>query len=331
VNEIIEAFDRVLPHRHRRGGRGWVTFDCPSCGDTRGRGGFLETGTGGFRYHCFNGGCEYERSTGWEPGNGFSGRPRRLLELMGGDVNELPGTILEGRFRRTGIQGDANVVAIDFPEIGLPEGSRLLWTATTPDALDCQSYLLGRGEFHQNEPFVWTPRYPRHVIYPCGHKEKIVAWIGRKIDPGREFAHIKCPGFPPHYMLKQDQIGRYPTALVTEGTFDAIALHALCTFGNTLTQKQINLLNRWRDRGQRIALLPDYQKDEWKSYWRIAKDNGWSLSCPDWQYDDFTNGHIKDASDSIRHSGSLCTVDAVMSSITNDYDSAWEMLSRRST
>ena len=97
MNEIIDAFHRIIPTRHRRTGRGWITFNCPSCGDRRGRGGFLETPSGGWRYRCFNGGCEYERGTGWEPGNRFYGRPHRLFELLGGDIADIPKQFLEHR------------------------------------------------------------------------------------------------------------------------------------------------------------------------------------------------------------------------------------------
>jgi hypothetical protein len=316
------------PARHRRTSRGWTGFNCPACGDRRGRGGFLETPSGGWRYRCFNGGCEYERGTGWEPGNRFSGRPRNLFELLGGNIAEIPKQFLEWRtfgavFHR------APEIASDFPKIALPEGSQLLWTASTKDALDCQRYVLDRGRFHNQHPFVWSPKYRRHVIYPCEHKGKIVAWIGRKIDPGKESAHVKCQGSPSDYMFNQDQIYRYPTVLVTEGIFDAIAVQGLCTFGSTLTRKQINLLNASLGKSRRIALLPDYQKDEWRPYWQTAKENGWYLSCPKWvRY--AGEPHIKDASDSVKLNGSLLTMECVMKGITNDYDFAERFLAEQS-
>jgi hypothetical protein len=328
MNEIIDAFHRIIPPRNRRTGRGWVTYNCPACGDRRGRGGFLETPSGGWRYRCFNGGCEFERGTGWEPGNRFSGRPRRLFELMGGDIADIPKQFLEQRSFRSAVHRVPEIVT-DFPEIALPEGSQLLWTATTQDALDCQRYVLDRGWFHNQYPFVWTPEYSRHVIYPCQHNRRIVGWIARKIDPGKEFAHVKCKDFPRDYMFNQDQIYRHSTVLVTEGVFDAIAVRGLCTFGNTLTPRQINLLNASLGKGRRVALLPDYQKDEWRPYWQTAKENSWYLSCPKWvQYED--EPHIKDASDSVRLNGLLLTMECVMNGITNDYEYAQQFLAERS-
>jgi hypothetical protein len=247
---------------------------------------------------------------------------------MGGDIADIPKQFLEQRSLRSAVHR-APEIATDFAEIALPEGSQLLWTATTQDALDCQRYVLDRGRFHNQYPFVWTPEYSRHVIYPCQHNRRIVGWIARKIDPGKEFSHVKCKDFPRDYMFNQDQIFRYSTVFVTEGLFDAIAVQGLCTFGNTMTLKQINLLNASLGKGRRVALLPDYQKDEWRPYWQTAKENGWYLSCPKWvQYED--EPHIKDASDSVRLNGLLLTMECVMNGITNDYQFAEKFLAERS-
>src|SRR5579863_2446944 len=74
----------------RSGSRGWVSVNCPACGDRKHRGRFLETPTGGLRYMCYNGGCEFTSATRWEPDDGFIGRRvRQLYELLGGDSAEL--------------------------------------------------------------------------------------------------------------------------------------------------------------------------------------------------------------------------------------------------
>lgn len=346
MTEVIDAFFKVLP-RGRKTGRNWLTFNCPACGDRRNRGGFLETPTGGFRYRCFNGGCEFERVTGWEPGTGFFGRPRRLFTMLGGDLNDIPSEIRNSRGREiiitrkfdnmadfvqymmsdTAPKREPEIVT-DFPEIELPERAQILWDASGHNVEDCQRYVLGRGEFFREHPFLWTPKYPRHVIYPFLHRGKIVGWIARKIDPGKEFAHIKCPNFPQDYMLNQQILYRYPVVLVQEGTFDAIALNSLCTFGNTISRRQVNLLNQAKQNGRRIVLLPDFKLNEWRAYWQVAKDNGWSLSVPEWPGGEGSapTDYIKDAGDSIKRNGLLYTMEVVMNSITDDYSHAETML-----
>lgn len=345
MNEVIDAFRRVIPIKNKRTGRGWITFDCVACGDKRGRGGFIETPTGGFRYRCQNGGCEYEKRTGWEPEGGFYGRARRLFHLMGGDITEIPEKWLkshaeEARVRLSNQEfiewmmsdpmtakrpvlrhsGDLDVVK-DFPEVDLPEDTQLLWSATGKNPRDVQEYVLSRSPLLKEHPFCWSPKYPRHVIIPFPHRHNIVGWIARKVDPGKEYAHIKCPGFPSHFMYNQDLIWKTPIILVQEGTFDAILLRSLCTFGNTISDKQVNLLNSC---GKDIVLLPDLKKDEWRAYWQVAKDNGWYLSLPEYPGDDgrHAHQHIKDAGESVQRNGLLYTMQIVMETRTRDYDYA---------
>lgn len=347
MNEVIDAFRRVIPIRHKRSGRGWIQFDCPACGDRRGRGGFLETPTGGFQYRCQNGGCEYERTTGWQPGSGFGfvGRARKIFHMLGGDISDIPEHYLDYHQKITlstdewiawmmsdpkplSAQRDEEFIR-DFPEVALPSKTELLWDAKSSNALEAQQYVLDRGIFYQEYPFCWSPKYPKHVIIPFLHHNKVVGWIGRKFDGTKEFAHIKSPDWPTDYMLNQHQLFKYPIVLVQEGTFDAIALKSLCTFGNTLSKRQINLL---KSAHRTICLLPDYHKEEWRNYWQVAKENHWCLAAPEWPGDDGYSSvdHIKDAGDSIRRNGLLYTLETVMESMTTDYDFAESVYMRRS-
>lgn len=366
MNEVIESFHRLIPARHKKTGRGWITFDCPACGDHRGRGGWLETPSGGFRYRCQNGGCRYEVKTGWEPDNGFMGRPRRLFELMGGDISDIPQELIDGpdahkkkkfdlsepESRRAWIaelmsdnwepaahvnkyqKEKQNDVVLDFPEVKLPVGSDALWRSRTPDALAVQRYVANRCKFFLNKcAFAWSPKYKRYVIIPFFDREnKIIGWIARKIDDGKEFAHIKCPKFPSHYMLNQHIRYKYDIVLVVEGAFDAIGLDCLCTFGNVISDKQANLLNQLKAAGKKIVVLPDYKKDEWKPYFHSAKKHGWYIGIPDYPGDDGYSpvDYIKDPGESIERNGVLYTLDAIMKSITNNYDTAEFELARHS-
>jgi hypothetical protein len=366
MNEVIDSFHRLIPSRAKKTGRGWITFDCPACGDRRGRGGFLETPSGGFRYRCQNGGCRYEQKTGWEPTNGFMGRPRRLFEIMGGSIADIPQELIDGpdahkkkKFdltepeqRRAWIAelmadwpDEAHVnkylkerpaeVVLDFPEMKLPTGSIALRDATTVDGLNVQHYVNERCKYFKHKAaFAWaTNRYKRYVIIPFFDREnKIIGWIARKIDDGKEFAHIKCPKFPTHYMLNQHHRYKYDIVLVVEGAFDALALDALCTFGNVISDKQANLLNQLKAAGKKIVLLPDFKKDEWRSYWNAAKRNGWYIAAPVYPGDDGYSpaDYIKDPGDSIKRNGVIYTLDAIMKSITDNYDMAAAFIEGRS-
>jgi hypothetical protein len=70
-----------------------------------------------------------------------------------------------------------------------------LWDATGKDALDVQRYVVTRGKFLiDRSPFLWTPKYKRHVIIPFIDNHKLIGWIARKIDPGKDFAPGRATG-----------------------------------------------------------------------------------------------------------------------------------------
>lgn len=317
-----------------------------------------------------NGGCRYETKTGWEPDNGFMGRPRRLFEMMGGDISEIPQTLLKGPSNRRLDKYDLEdpeqrvdwidrmqaewspeaiagklwkthnlELALDFPAVSLPKDSEILWEATSADAIAVQDYVVRRcpifresERINNHNPFLWSPKFKRYVIIPFIEKQKIIGWIARKIDPGKEYAHVKCPSFPSDYMLNQHLRFAYNAVLVMQGSFDALALRGLCTFGSVISKKQINLLNQLKQAGRKIVLVPDFKEKEWINYLNIAKEQGWYLSVPDiWGADGFSpKDYIKDPGDSIQRHGLLYTVETVMKSISNDYGTAEATLLMRS-
>lgn len=330
-NEVIDAIRRVIPIRANRSGTGFIRFNCPCCGDKRMRGGILETPTGGFRYHCFNGGCTFEEGTGWEPGSPFLGRPQRVFLEMGGDLSDIPPDMLSGRQRifmstpewiewmmdekTAPLMNPAIDIAYDFPEVELPPRSVLIDKDKHPEAY---AYIQSRGDCFGPYPFCWSPEYRKHVIIPFVHRDKIIGWIGRRFTTDKGATHIKCPNWPTDYMLRQEHIYKHDTVLVVQGAFDAIAIEGLCSFGNVLTPRQVNLLNQ---SGKKIILVPDYKGTEWRQYWQTAKDNHWSLSVPDWGGNYMGTDHIKDPGDAIKRMGLLATMQKLMSpkSITTDY------------
>jgi hypothetical protein len=86
--DITRLFMNRLPFG--RSGNGWYNFNCPACGDREHKAGFTTTSSGGWRYRCFRARCGYSEATGWEPGRNLGGREKRLYELLGGDLADLP-------------------------------------------------------------------------------------------------------------------------------------------------------------------------------------------------------------------------------------------------
>jgi hypothetical protein len=89
AEDITQKFLRLLPSS-RMSPRGYRNFSCPACGRNDYKSGLrVWQTTGGFDYHCFHTSCEYNDSTGWQPGSRIGERTIRLYELMGGDRADL--------------------------------------------------------------------------------------------------------------------------------------------------------------------------------------------------------------------------------------------------
>jgi hypothetical protein len=377
MNEVIDAFHKLIPSKHKNKGNS-ITFDCPACGDRRGRGWFFITPSGGFLYHCYNGGCLFEDTTGWEPAYGFVGRARKLFEIMGGNIRDLSYETLTGikekrlifnlnnkeerlawitklteewpaEAHKTRYSKIDDKIAIDFIPIPLPKDSIHLFDNSLDnyikakndlsdmdyirDILDVRNYVAERCKYSLYRTdikiFFWSPQFKRHVIiaFYDRYDRDIIGWIARKIDPGRDFAHIKCKNFPTNFMFNQNNRYRYNIVMVVGGIFDSINLDCLCSFGNVITKKQINMLNELKDNGKKIVLIPDLKGLEWKIYLDVAKKNNFLISIPEYP----GNGnnkldYIKDPGESIERNGVLYTLEAIINGITDDYVHAESML-----
>lgn len=317
--DVLSSFIRLLPVA-RRTARGWTNFNCVFCGDTRGRGGFLETPTGGFRYRCFNGGCEAnEHPTGWEPGGGLGGRPRKLFTLLGGDLSDLPVRDLvrsSDRFSRTGtrLSAGGESATVSFDDVELPQGAVPLEEvpdgAGGPGLVAVADYLLGLGsEVCTRHRYHWTPIHPWHLIVPYYHHGRIVGWAGRNCAPtGGRFIG-RCGS---DYIFRQDTIerGSSRSAIVVEGVMNAIAINGLAVRNSTPTRKQELLLNVC---GQDVIVLPDQDRDTGMSFITAAERNGWRVSVPRW------DSGVKDVIDAVRRYGMLHTIESVVAGATKNY------------
>lgn len=284
------------------------------------------TPSGGFRYRCFNGGCEFERPTGWEQGNGFGGRPRKIFELLGGDINQIPmkelltwqQNVYDHKGKVTARTEELEVV-YKFPSMELPEGTTFLLEAakTEPAANKVLKYLVKRDPANIRDfPYMWAPgKFSYYFIIPFLHyHNQIVGYVGRHIHL-RTGERRFIGRAPSDYMFNQHIIStnkaRY--LFVVESPLDAIALNCVAARGSRLTQKQINLL---RVSGKDIVLIPDIRKGEWQDFFEIALANKWLISCPDF------GGGETDIMRSVSKNGLLLTAEMAIRGIIEDYDKA---------
>lgn len=334
---IVDEMRDLVPPGAQHSGTGWYNFNCPSCGDKRKRGGLLFTDEGGFKYYCFNGGCEFNiKPTGWSPEmDGFGGRPRRLFEDLGGDIRRIP---VRQLMRRGGYTFDqkGNIkedkpleVSWRFPEGSLPEGSMMLLEAAREhtEALDVLAYLKQR-KVPPNKirgfDFVWTPKHPYHLIIPYIHHDTIVGYVGRSIRKSGSGSDRFIQNSPSDYIFNQHLLRTYTSKylFVVEAPLDAISLECLAIRNDRLTKKQANLL---QVSGKDVVLIPDLKEGEWKGFFEEAKDHNWYLSIPDW------GEGIGDVQESITKSGLLYTITCVMRGTTRNYTRAEVLLKTRAS
>lgn len=321
-SQVTDVFLAALP-TGRANAKGWYEFNCPSCGDKRRRGGFILTDDGGFRYRCFNGGCDFANSpTGWDPGEGLGGRPRMLLRLLGGDAKDLPTELLirrANRYTRDGrlLERSTELPVFNFPDVALPTNT--LDLMTLPDevppeiaeeiapAYEARKYVLSRCESFIDETwFGWSPLYPKMFILPYTHRGHTVGWMGRTFEGQRQIIRKKHAD----YLYNQEVLEDDDAAIIlVEGELDAEAIMGVACCGTTLGKKQELLL---QTSGRDVVVLPDFSADG-QNLIAIAERNGWYISTPDW------DRYVKDATQAVSKYGRVYTVASVMAARSKNY------------
>jgi len=321
MSRFRDEMINLIQSRPNYSARGFINIDCPACGDKRKRGGFAPTDSGGWRYSCYNGGCVYNtRPTGWEEGNGVSGRVRQLFDMLGGDISRIPaidrlrtekpitdksGKVL-GYTKRLPIAGK-------FPEVRLPKDSYLLEEAVddSDDAVEVMAYLYDRSPLYlENDfPFLWTPKYPSHLIIPFIHFNKVVGYLGRNVRKNSGSDRF-IQRAPPDYMFNQHFLtqGESRHIFVMESPMEAILLQGVGVRSNRLTEKQVNLL---KVSNKIPILIPDQQGEESSQFYHIGREHGWEMAVPDWPY--------KDSGEAIEKIGLLSTIKILTSSSSKNY------------
>jgi hypothetical protein len=90
ARDITQFFLDLIAGMHaKQKPSGWINIECPSCRHNDDRSGFRVLACGGFEFHCFHAGCEYNKTTGWRPPSYPGRRVRDLYRLLGGDEADL--------------------------------------------------------------------------------------------------------------------------------------------------------------------------------------------------------------------------------------------------
>lgn len=293
-----------LPAKRKSTPSGWISFNCPLCGDRRSRGG-LKTNEQGWSYHCFNCGI----TSSFVLGKSLGYKAKTFLERLGVTESEINALNLESLRHRSvhGILDEraklANVISDvtfdDFDEF--PPASELI----TQEHPYYWKYLRDR-KVPEDFPAMTTIRTDGihwvrpHVTIPFTYDGKIVGWCARFLDnKAPKYINHTQPGYVFGTELQHDS---WQYAIVVEGIFDALCINGLAVMHNTVSDLQARLI---RNLGREVIVVPDQDQAGIELIDR-AVELGWSVSIPDW------GDNVKDVNDAVVKFGKLATLLTIM-------------------
>ena len=280
--------------------------------DKRHRGGFKFSDVAS--YHCFN--CGYKAS--FQPGR-LLGRKMQTLLL---EIGVSDHAVKELQFEAMKLK-DADIEVtkkydsvIDFKTKMLPKNSQVLADIIKQpnppsDALFVYKYLMDRElDFYKN--FYWSSdpymKMNRRAIIPFYANKKLVGYTSRLIEDIKDVPKYYSD-VQPGYIFNFDHLQRdRKYVIITEGVLDAIAINAVSSLGNKLTQGQIDLINSTQ---KVVIVCPDRDKSG-SNLIDVALENNWMVSFPEWE------NNIKDCADAVKHYGRLYTLKSVIDSAINN-------------
>jgi len=322
--DITQLIIRHLPTKKKSNASGGWYICCSMCtsrgesrNDTKFRGGLTPRSDGGIIYHCHN--CGF--ATKWEVGGHVSKNLMNFMVTLGIDSKQIPIALRllpANQKLETVIDIDVPEVAIDFEEVKLPRQAHTFDYWAEDDEipgmfLEGFEYLASRGEAVFNGwNYYWSNdtkfSMNQRIIIPFYHNRKVVGYTARKFTDSEKLSKYYGET-PADYLFNQDILEtEIDRVLLVEGVLDAIAIKGIACLGNSLTQKQINLLNTCR---KNVILVPDRNKAG-TTLLEQALDNGWEVSVPDW------DSGISDCAEATKRYGTLYTLESIFSSATTN-------------
>jgi transposase-like protein len=308
VDSVHGLIMNNLPMKTTRTPSGWITLNCPMCGDQRKRGGVISNGAK-ISYNCFN--CKY--TTGWSPNSNLGKKYKELAIKLGAtasQIHDVQLNIMKHSDALAALHNDTYVYNLaKFQKVHLPEGA--INFDQLPHDHELTQYARQRGILGLT-PLWHFPdlTYNKRVVVPFMYNGELVGWSGRHIAPPNKtvpkFLHKMTTG----YVFNIDKFANdhRKIVIVVEGLFDAILIDGVAVLGNHVTAEQAHLISQL---GKRVILCPD-RDEAGKELIEQALELGWEVSFPPWHDD------IKDAADAVSRYGRLLTVASIIAHATNN-------------
>jgi hypothetical protein len=301
----------IIPGKKRKTPSGWYSFNAPCClhrghnADTRGRGGIVFDDERNWIYNCFN--CHFK--AGFTLGKSLTKHTKLLLHWCGVDESEINKLSLESLSKGSLIElksKQSKAIVINFPKKSLSDTCVKL-DERDPEHLEHIKYLREvRGIDYKEYPFYIDEDSSRPgIIIPYYYDREMVGHTCRFID-GRKPKYLSDQ--TPGYIFNIDaQKKEWTTCILVEGQFDALSIDGCAYMGSTISDGQVELLNRLR---RTIIVVPDQDKPG-LSICDRALELGYKVSIPEWHSD------VKDVNDAVKRYGKLSTLLSIFSCATS--------------
>lgn len=316
----------------------WKHHNCPACvfrgqprPDTRQRGNHVFNNDGGIGYNCFNCGIKVN----WSPGRYMSNDFETLLVSYGASDKDL--AFLKLFIDEMVKSGDYEVAESATNKLfqritkrELPQGAKSFAQWVQEDNIP-EQFLSVLNAVHERNPYLidldlyWSPAkehrmYDRFII-PYYMNGEIIGYTARhkEVDSNYRYVNQVSTSLLYNFDLLNDD--RIKVILVAEGPIDAALMGGLSANNYQLQQAQIELLKAAQDKGKKIVIVPDRDKDGIKAI-EQALEHGFSISCPDYGTVRTTDGrgirHVKDLDEACAKYGRLFCVKLIHESIIDD-------------
>lgn len=313
---------RNLPTKKKKSSQGGFYFNCVMCtkmgesrNDTKMRCGFTPQNQG-FLVHCHN--CQF--ATGWSVNGRVTKKLMSFLNQIGIDSKEIPIALrlLSNSETLKNVNYKTNEIVDDFEEIKLPIGAKSIKTHLKENEnselfLKGLTYLRSRGDaIRDGWEYYWTKErqfgWNQRIIIPFINDGIIVGYTGRRFNDNDKLSKYFSKQ-PKEYMFNQDKLldDKENIVFIVEGIFDAIAIDGVAILGNSLSEKQRNLLKRTK---KRIILIPD-RDIAGKRLLDDCLSLGIEISIPE----NWINDRINDCAEATIKYGKIYTIKNILDNI----------------
>lgn len=314
----------------------WKSYNCPACvyrgqsrPDVRHRGNHMFTNEGSVVYNCYN--CHLK--TVWSPGKYMSKDMKSLLSYFGASEKQISEIAFYVKEMVESEEYAAEETAAQklyqrMTKRELPPGTKSFIEWVNQDEIP-EQFLKVLNDVNDRNPYLldlelyWSPAkenrmYDRFIIPYYMHGE-IIGYTARHREVDSKYRYVNHVSTSLLYNFDLLNDPNIKVILCSEGPIDAGLMGGVSANNYCLTAAQIEMLKAAQERGKKIVIVPDRDKDGLVTI-EQAIEHGFSVSFPDFGTVRDSNGirHVKDFDEACAKYGRLFCIQLIHESIVDD-------------